>query len=57
MIKMSRQLQKLQFEKETYEELCQDQDDEIAEEEEKQYQEYIENHWINKLITSRGAAW
>lgn len=50
-----RQIEKRLFEEETFEELAQDEDDRIAEEENKAYQEYLKNHWVNKLITSRGA--
>lgn len=50
-----RQIEKRRFQKETFEELAQDEEDRIAEEESEAYEEYIRNHWINKLITSRGA--
>jgi hypothetical protein len=39
---------------EIHEELAQDEDEKIAEEEEKAYQEYLANHWINQLISKRG---
>lgn len=39
---------------EILEELSQAEEDSIAEEEYKRYQEYLANHWINQLISKRG---
>lgn len=35
------------------EELSQAKEEEIAEEENKKYREYLANHWINKLMTNQ----
>jgi hypothetical protein len=49
MLQVNRKESKLRFKNEVYEELAQDKDDELAEIENRKYQEYLANHWINQI--------
>lgn len=46
-------IEKRRLNLEVFEELSQDKEDEIAEEENRRYKEYLANHWVNQLISKR----
>ncbi len=46
-------IEKRELIEEIHEELAQDADEKRYEEERKAYEEYLENHWVNQLISKR----
>lgn len=44
-----RGIERLFFKREVHEELAQDEDDRIQEIKNKEYEEYLANHWVNRL--------
>lgn len=49
-----RYIEKQQFQKEVFEELAQDEDDRIQEIKNREYKEYLRNHWINFIQRTKG---
>lgn len=47
-------IEKREFISEIQEELAQAAEEKIAEEQEREYEEYLANHWVNQLISQRG---
>lgn len=44
-----RLIEKRQFVRDTFEELAQDKDEELADEQDRKYQEWLSNYWVNNL--------